>query len=56
MADRREVRSLVQLDRLVILDLSGNDMAHSDSYRLFVIHKIRHLKVLTLLLLLLKCY
>eukprot|EP00026_Physarum_polycephalum_P000578 Phypoly_transcript_00579.p1 GENE.Phypoly_transcript_00579~~Phypoly_transcript_00579.p1 ORF type:complete len:894 (+),score=112.18 Phypoly_transcript_00579:1591-4272(+) len=46
ISDRRELRHLKNLERLVILDLSGNDVVSSESYRLFVINKLKHLKVL----------
>ena len=45
ISDRREIRYLRNLERLVITDLSGNDVDSTESYRLFVINKLRHLKV-----------
>jgi hypothetical protein len=45
ISDKRELRYLWSLERMVIIDLSGNDVDSTESYRLFMINKLRHLKV-----------
>ncbi len=44
--DIREVTKLKSLSRLIILDISGNNLARDQSYRIYCIFHLRKLKVL----------
>jgi len=46
ISDVKEIVKLKQLSRLIILDISGNNLARDQSYRIYCIFHLRKLKVL----------
>lgn len=46
ISDVKEIVKLKQLSRLIILDISGNNLARDQNYRIYCIFHLRKLKVL----------
>jgi hypothetical protein len=46
VCELRQLQSLKELPKLIILDLSGNPLCSSDNYRLYAIYHLAKLKVL----------
>lgn len=46
IADTREIIKLKELQRLIILDISGNNLCNDNSYRIYCIFHLRKLRVL----------
>lgn len=44
--DTREITKLKSLSRLIILDISGNNLSRDSNYRIYCIFHLRKLKVL----------
>jgi Leucine-rich repeat (LRR) protein len=44
--DTREITKLKSLSRLIILDISGNNLSKDSNYRIYCIFHLRKLKVL----------
>ncbi len=46
IGDMREITKLKNLGRLIILDISGNNLSRDSNYRIYCIFHLRKLKVL----------
>jgi Leucine-rich repeat (LRR) protein len=46
IVDSKEVKSLKDLQKLIILDMSGNPLSKDSSYRIFTLYILKKLKVL----------
>lgn len=46
ISDTREITKLKTLSRLIILDISGNNLSRDSNYRIYCIFHLRKLKVL----------
>jgi Leucine-rich repeat (LRR) protein len=46
ITDSKQVKNLCGLNKLIILDLSGNPISKEESYRFYVLYLLKKLKVL----------